>query len=136
MGVKKQETLFPDFLFRIFANSGGYTVVVPRKQICSLSPERSLCKWDSCCPALSFSVGCISRWQRFTGSLISSPGKTSAGEWGGSMVSRGIISARGAMAFSTAFSSVSLNVSMTIFPTNTTSRHAALFSQSGTGTGR
>jgi len=30
-GVKKQETLFPDFLFRIFANSGGYPVVIPRK---------------------------------------------------------------------------------------------------------
>ena len=28
IGVKKQETLFPDFLFRIFANSGGYPVVI------------------------------------------------------------------------------------------------------------
>jgi len=31
MGVKKQETFFLDFLFRIFANSGGYPVVIPRK---------------------------------------------------------------------------------------------------------
>lgn len=60
IGVKKQETLFPDFLFRIFANSGGYPVVIPRKQTCSLSLKWSLCKWDSCCPALSFSVDCIS----------------------------------------------------------------------------
>ena len=27
-GVKKQETLFPDFLFRIFASNGGYPVVI------------------------------------------------------------------------------------------------------------
>ncbi|NBH32405.1 hypothetical protein D3Z58_02250 [Clostridiaceae bacterium] len=31
MGAKKQETFFLDFLFRIFANSGGYPVVIPRK---------------------------------------------------------------------------------------------------------
>ena len=68
------------------------------------------------------------RWCNF----ISNPGKVSTGEWGGCMASSGIISARAAMAFSTAFSSVSLNVSMTIFPTNTTSRHAAPFSQNGT----
>ena len=49
--------------------------------------------------------------------LISNPGKISAGEWGGCMASSGIISARAAMAFSTAFSSVSLNVSMIILPT-------------------
>ena len=30
-GVKKQETFFLDFLFRIFADSGGYPVVIPRK---------------------------------------------------------------------------------------------------------
>ena len=41
------------------------------------------------------------------------------------MASRGILSARAAIAFSTAFSSASLNVSMTIFPTNLTSCHAA-----------
>lgn len=59
-GVKKQETLFPDFLFRIFANSGGYPVVIPRKQTCSLCLKRSLCRWGGGCPALSFSVDCIS----------------------------------------------------------------------------
>ena len=57
------------------------------------------------------------RWCNF----ISNPGKVSAGEWGGCMASSGIISARAAMAFSTAFSSVSLNISMTIFATNLTS---------------
>ncbi|RKI81624.1 hypothetical protein D7V83_11710 [bacterium 0.1xD8-71] len=31
MGAKKQETFFLDFLFRIFANSGGYPVAIPRK---------------------------------------------------------------------------------------------------------
>ena len=31
IGVKKQETFFLDFLFRIFANSGGYPVAIPRK---------------------------------------------------------------------------------------------------------
>ena len=31
MSVKKQETFFLDFLFRIFANSGGYPVAIPRK---------------------------------------------------------------------------------------------------------
>ena len=41
------------------------------------------------------------------------------------MASSGIISARAAMAFSTAFSSISLNISMAIFPTNLTSCHAA-----------
>lgn len=39
------------------------------------------------------------------------------------MASSSIISARAAMAFSTAFSSVSLNTSMTILATNTTSRY-------------
>ena len=53
------------------------------------------------------------RWCNF----ISNPRKVSAGDWGGCMASSGIISARAAMAFSTAFSSVSLNVSNTIFPT-------------------
>lgn len=57
------------------------------------------------------------RWCNF----ISNPGKVSTGEWGGCMASSGIISARAAMAFSTAFSSVSLNISMTIFATNLTS---------------
>ncbi len=57
--------------------------------------------------------------------LISNPGKISAGEYGGCMASSGIISARAAMAFSTAFSSVSLNTSMTIFPTYITSRYVA-----------
>ena len=41
------------------------------------------------------------------------------------MASSGIISARAAIAFSTAFSSVSLNVSMIILPTNLTSCHVA-----------
>ena len=41
------------------------------------------------------------------------------------MASSGIISARVAMAFSTAFSSVSLNVSMIILPTNLTSCYVA-----------
>ena len=58
-------------------------------------------------------------------SLISSPGKTSAGDCGDCMTSSGIISARAAMAFSTAFSSVSLNVSMIILPTNLTSHYVA-----------
>jgi len=31
IGAKKQETFFLDFLFRIFANSGGYPVAIPRK---------------------------------------------------------------------------------------------------------
>ena len=145
---------------------GGYSVIIPRKQTCSPRLKRSLCKWACRCPALSFSVDCISHLPRLTGSFrfpgstrlqrfalpglvarqqsapyskrvrgmsvpffntrrwcnfISNPGKVSTGEWGGCMASSGIISARAAMAFSTAFSSVSLNISMTIFATNLTS---------------
>ena len=61
-------------------------------------------------------------------SLISNPGKTNVGDCGGCMVSSGIISSRAAMAFSTAFSSVSLNVSMIILPTNLTPCHAVFLS--------
>ncbi len=53
--------------------------------------------------------------------LISNPGKISIGECGGCMASSGIISARAAMASSTAFSSASLNVSMIILATISTS---------------
>lgn len=52
-------------------------------------------------------------------------GKVSAGEWGGCMASSGIISARASMAFSTAFSLVSLNIGMTIFAINLTSCYVA-----------
>ena len=69
MGVKKQETFFLDFLFRIFANSGGYPVVIPRKKTCSLCLKLSLCRWGGGCPALSFSVDCISHLPRLTGSF-------------------------------------------------------------------
>lgn len=41
-------------------NSFNYPVVIPRKQTCNLSLKWSLCKRDSCCPALSFSADCIS----------------------------------------------------------------------------
>ena len=57
--------------------------------------------------------------------LISNPGKISVGKCGGGMASSGIIWAKPAMAFSIAFSSVPLNVSMTIFPTNLTSHYVA-----------
>lgn len=60
------------------------------------------------------------RWR----GLISNPGKASAGDCGGCMASSAIISARADMAFSTAFSSVSLNVSISILPTNLTSLYA------------
>ena len=61
-------------------------------------------------------------------SLISSPGKTNAGDCGGCMASSGIISARAAMAFSTAFSSVSLNVRISILAINSTSCFVACLS--------
>lgn len=66
-GRKKQETFF-DFLFCAAVCGGGYLVVIPRKQTCSPCLKRSLCRWAFCCPALSFSAGCRSRWLRLTGS--------------------------------------------------------------------
>ena len=61
-------------------------------------------------------------------SLISNPGKTSAGDCGGCMASSGIISARADMVFLTAFSSVSLNVRISILAINSTSYCAAYLS--------
>ena len=48
---------------------GGYSVIIPRKQTCSPRLKRSLCKWACRCPALSFSVDCISHLPRLTGSF-------------------------------------------------------------------
>ena len=56
-------------------------------------------------------------------SLISNPGKISAGECDGCIVSNGIISVRAVIIFSASFSSVSLNVSMIILATNLTSHY-------------
>ena len=47
----------------------GYSVIIPRKQTCSPRLKRSLCKWACRCPALSFSVDCISHLPRLTGSF-------------------------------------------------------------------
>ena len=60
-GRKKTGNLFLISCLLTAKKGGGYSVVIPRKQTCSLCLKRSLCRWGFCCPALSFSVGCKSR---------------------------------------------------------------------------
>ena len=69
LGAKNRKP-FLDFLSWCAAvMGGGYSVVIPRKQTCSLRLKPSLCRWGFYCPALSFSANCISHWQRLTGSF-------------------------------------------------------------------
>ena len=68
--AQKNRKPFLDFLSWYAAvTGGGYSVVIPRKQTCSPRLKRSLCKWACRCPALSFSVDCISHLPRLTGSF-------------------------------------------------------------------
>ena len=68
--AQKNRKPFLDFLSWCAAvMGGGYSVIIPRKQTCSPRLKRSLCKWACRCPALSFSVDCISHLPRLTGSF-------------------------------------------------------------------
>ena len=68
--AQKNRKPFLDFLSWYAAiMGGGYLVFIPRKQTCSPRLKRSLCKWACRCPALSFSVDCISHLPRLTGSF-------------------------------------------------------------------
>lgn len=66
--AQKNRKPFLDFLsWYVAVVGGGCSVVIPRKQTCSLCLKRSLCRWACGCPALSFSAGCKSRWQHLNG---------------------------------------------------------------------
>ena len=69
-GVKNRKP-FLISCFLIAKNGGGYSVVIPRKQTCSLFLKRFLCRWGFCCPALSFSADCRSHLPHLTGSFRS-----------------------------------------------------------------
>ena len=68
-GRKKTGNLFLISCLWLPLMGGGYSVIIPRKQTCSPRLKRSLCKWACRCPALSFSVDCISHLTRLTGSF-------------------------------------------------------------------